>query len=133
MAHLFRYPAGGGYTHTITLNPALVTIQEERIRPVQRTHETADGTLWSYQLSANRRQTYTVIVDFLHEDDDGINTGYTNLKAFFDSPVNYMMNTFDLTHDDGGTTEVKFMSPEWQFDEVQFERWTGRFSLAKVV
>ena len=133
MPHLFRYPAGGAYTDTVTLNPTLVTIQEELIRPVQRALETQDGTIWSFQLSSNRPQTYRVMIDFLHEADDGGNTGYTNLQAFFDSPVNYMMNTFDLTHDDGGTTEVKLITPVWQFEEVQYQRWSGQFALAKVV
>ena len=133
MAHTFGFPAGQGYTATVTLDPSLVTIQEERIMPAQRFRETADGTHWVFQLSGNRLQTFEVLVEWLHEINNGTLSGYLTLKQFFEAPVNWMGAVFDLVHDDGGTTVVRLVLEQngWEFTEVQKGRWSGRFLLRK--
>lgn len=132
-AHLLQHPAGGPYTTTVTLNPALVTIQEERIDPAQRFLETKDKTHYVFAISANRGQTYEAIVEHLHEDDTASESGYTTLKTFFDTTTNWMINTFDLTHDDGGTITVRIVQESWEFTEGLKGRWSGRFQMRKVI
>ena len=134
MPHIFGYPAAEGYTKTVTLDPTLVTIQDEATtEPVQRFKETADGTHWVFQLAGSRKRSYEVVVDFLHEEDVSGRSGYKSLKQFFDMTTNWMMSLFDLRHDDGEVTPVRLMQESWQFTEVQKNRWSGRFLLRKSV
>lgn len=131
MSHLFRYPTAGAPTATVTLRPSLVTIQEELIEPIQRALEAADGTQWIYALSANRRQTFTVLVEDLQEADAAGFSGYASLKAFFESSTNWMQSQFDLTHEDGITTTVRLLQDRWAFRETIKGYWSGEFLLRK--
>ena len=137
MAHIFGFPAGAAHTVEIRLDPSLVTIQEEQRAFVQRHRETPDGTQWVFQLAATRPQTFEVLIEDLHEDNRVTESetlaGYTSLWAFFDATVNGMMNLFDLRHEDGLTTVVRLMSPEWEFAEGLKGRWRGRLRLRKSV
>lgn len=142
MTHYFRYPsasASTAYTSTLALNPAFVAIQEENIRPVQRAIETDDGTIWAFQVSANRRQTYSVSVKHLNASSGEGSHGYTALKNFFDTNstagANYMINSFDLFLSDESTIaiEVRLVTHEWSFEEKYTNRYSGRFDLAKVL
>ena len=132
MSHLLRYPAGGSYTATVTLNPALVVIQEfEEVRPVQRVLVTPTGKQWTFQLSTNRRQVFRVIIEILHEADSGGFSGLTTLRTFFENTMNYAMNPCDLTHDDGATTTVRLIPDSVRFTETLKAWWTGEFLLQK--
>ena len=133
MSHLLRYPNYTSPTQTVTLSPAFVTIQDVHITPLQRLLSAADGTQWVFQLSANLIQEYEVQVDALAEADSGGFSGFTTLQTFFTTHVTWMLTPFDLTHDDGGTVTVRLVSPQWTFTEGKLGRWSGSFTVRKVV
>lgn len=134
MSHVLSWPTMTSPSNAVTLNPALVTIQEAaNLRPVQRVLRAADGTRWVFQLSDHRLQTFRVTVDRLHEADVGGFSGYASLANFIDVSANYAMNQFDLTHTDGITTPVYFSSEMWTFEEVVYGFWSGTFDLERVV
>jgi hypothetical protein len=131
--HLLRYPAGGPYTATVELNPALVVVQHEQIAPIQRVAEVESGELWVFELSSTRRQALEVQVTDLHEADSGGLSGYTSLKAFIQTTLNYSASTLDLTHTDGDLWTVRYLSGLQTFREGLYQRWTGQLTFLKVV
>ena len=131
MSHLLRYPNAGTPVVTITLNPALVTIQDQNIEPVQRYLEAPDGTQWVFALSSNRKQSYEVIVEDLPEATSGGFSGFNALLDFFQTTTNWMASSWDLTHDDGETATVRIRLESWQFIEGLRGFWSGRFTLRK--
>ena len=108
MSHLLQYPAGGGsYSSIVTLNPALVVVQElQEVRPVQRVLVTPSGKQWAFALSGNRLQRFRAIIELLHEADNGVFSGLTTLRNFIENVINYAMQPFDFTHDDNVLTTV---------------------------
>ena len=137
--HLFQFPAGGSYSASLLLNPALVVVQTESITPIQRVTETEDGKIWVVQLSGSRRQTFEVTVVDLPDADFVGTSGYTSLKAFIQSTLNYSESPCDFTHDNiGAVTTVRYMGGLEGFREAEGiarikGRWSGRLVFQKVL
>ena len=133
MSHIFSYPSAASPTTLLMLHPALVTVQEEHLEPVQRVLEAADGTQWVFQLSGNRLQTYEVLVADLQEADlDGF-AGYGSLVAFVDTIANWSMTTWDFTHSDGGTVRVRLVPGVVRCLGGAKGFFSGRFALRRIV
>jgi hypothetical protein len=134
MSHILSYPSVGTPTYTVTLHPALVTIQDyHSVEPYQRMLEASDGTQYTFQLSTNLRVVHTVEFVDLHEGDWGSFSGLNSLYAFFATRTTWGLSPFDLTHDDGATTTVRLLAPYWQFTETLRQRHTGTMTFLKVI
>ena len=133
MSHLFRYPTAASPSSTVTLHPALVLIQRENIRPIQRLLRAPDGTHWFFQLTPNRLQRYEVTVTDLPLANFTSFSGYQALKDFFDGITNWMERSFDMTHTDGLTLPVRLDLETWTFPEGIKDRYSGSFVLERIV
>lgn len=134
MSHTLSYPSIAVPTYTVVLHPALVTIQDHgSVEPYQRIVESADGTQYVFQTSANLRQVLGVEIIDLPESDAGGFSGLTSLYNFFALRTTWGLSQFDLTHDDANTFVVRLAPPFWQFRETLKARHTGSLTFLKVI
>ena len=136
MAILLRHPTAGGPTTTVTLNPAACTIARKSRMPIQQIEIAVSGREWVRELSTNIEEIWELDIIQLAEADDVTyvgDDGWTTLRSFIETTLDYHANTFDLTDDDGVTLSCRYLRGLQQITEVRKGRYAGTLVFRKTL
>jgi len=93
--------------------------------PRQRKLVSSDGTSRIIEVSTTDERMIEISVVALPLADDGSYAGYTSLRTFLLTTVNWAENTFALTDADGDSFTVRLWSDSFSLSEEQKDVYEG--------
>lgn len=95
----------------------------------QRRMLSSDGTVRVLEVSTTDDRLIQIKIVQLPLADDGSFAGYTSLRTFLNTTVNWAQNTFTFTDADSDSFTVRFWSEEFALEEVKQGVFEGSFLL----
>lgn len=126
---------------SIAFNPALARLVAPKETPLQVRHVSESGRHYIFERSSNRELMWPIEFQDLPEADQTTpvsSAGYSALRAFLISNVNWSQRPFTVADPDGASADVRY----WGGFETLMEaggrsqrkgRWTGAVQLRKVL
>lgn len=95
-------------------------------RPRQRKLVSSDGTVRILEISTTDDRWIIIKVVELPLADDGPFSGYTSLRTFLLTTVNWAEKTFTFTDTDGDAFTVRYWDDEFLLEEmIKDQSWKG--------
>lgn len=114
---------------TLTFRPGNLQATRVPTAPRQRRVESVDRGVFTTEVAAKDTQRIIIEIVQLPEADEGSYSGYSSLRTFIRSTVNYAASKFVFTDTDGDAWTVRFWDPRLELEEVQKGVWEGRMTL----
>ena len=109
---VFAPPSGSSVTVNGPAQP-----QEVNVGPPFVTERSANGTLWTYQMTSTHVRIWTLHLDDLSQ------TQKSELEGFFLTVVKGPSTLFTYTHTDGASYTVRFTDTQLRFTRRGPQQW----------